>query len=654
MKVVVATLAFVAVLAQTAGEEWRNQGVLFLQRSPHARLKDVPVRAVRMGDGFWAARRRANLERSIPSLLQLLEANGIVDNFRRLSGRKQVPRRGPLYTDSDLYKWMEAVGFALQGQDNPELRATMDRLIDDVLSAQEPSGYLNTYWVEERKPLRFTELVRSHEEYCLGHLLQAGIAYYRATGKRRLLDGGIRMADYFVDNFGPDKRPMFTGHPELELAMIELYRTTGERKYLDFAGYLLSGVDRERLKLTDEEISYTFSGKPFTSRTIIEGHAVRAMYAASGATDYYLETGDAAYRATLERLWTDLTRSKMYVTGGVGSRAAGETFGEPYELPNSQAYGESCAAIGNMIWNWRMLMATGEGRFGDVIERALYNGINSGMSLDGTLYCYRNPLESSGEKIRNPWYETTCCPPNLERILASLPGYMYSTSDRGIWVHLYHTSDLAWHLPDGTGLEVHQQTEYPWKDTVDLTLTPARASEFSLFLRVPSWSSRTGIQVNGQPAGVQPMPGKYVEVKRLWTPGDRVTLRLDMQPRLTTANPLVRENVGRVAVERGPLVYCLEQQDQAAGKALFDLSLTSGTFESEFKLDLLGGVLVLRHPGAAAARPLNTRPLYSPARAGADDARTPVTLTFIPYYAWANREPQPMVVWVPHTSDLGN
>ena len=422
MKVVVATLVFVAVLAQTAGEEWRNQGVLFLQRSPHARLKDVPVRAVRMGDGFWAARRRANLERSIPSLLQLLEANGIVDNFRRLSGRKQVPRRGPLYTDSDLYKWMEAVGFALQGQDNPELRATMDRLIDDVLSAQEPSGYLNTYWVEERKPLRFTELVRSHEEYCLGHLLQAGIAYYRATGKRRLLDGGIRMADYFVDNFGPDKRPMFTGHPELELAMIELYRTTGERKYLDFAGYLLSGVDRERLKLTDEEVWYTFSGKPFTSRTIIEGHAVRAMYAASGATDYYLETGDAAYRATLERLWTDLTRSKMYVTGGVGSRAAGETFGEPYELPNSQAYGESCAAIGNMIWNWRMLMATGEGRFGDVIERALYNGVNSGMSLDGTLYCYRNPLESSGERIRHDWYETTCCPPNLERILASLPG----------------------------------------------------------------------------------------------------------------------------------------------------------------------------------------------------------------------------------------
>ena len=458
MKIILSALIGIAVVAQSADAPWRDQGVLFLKRSPYARLKDVPVRAVTMGDGFWAARRRVNIERSIPTLLELLESNGIVDNFRRLSGRKQVARRGPLYTDSDLYKWMEAVGFALQSRDDPALRATMDRLIDDVLSAQEPSGYLNTYFVEEKKPLRFTELVRSHEEYCLGHLLQAGIAYYRATGNRRLLDGGIRMADYFVENFGPAKRPMFTGHPELELAMVELYRTTGERKYLDFAGYLLSGVDRERLKLSDRDVRYTFSGSPFTSRTAFEGHAVRAMYAASGATDYYLETGEAAYRETLERLWRDLTQGKMYVTGGVGSRSDGEAIGEPYELPNAQAYGESCAAIGNMIWNWRMLMASGEGRFADIVERALYNGVNSGMSLEGTLYCYRNPLESTGEKIRNEWYDTTCCPPNLERVLASLPGYAYSTSDRGVWVHLYHSSDLAWRLEDGTGLAIQQRT----------------------------------------------------------------------------------------------------------------------------------------------------------------------------------------------------
>lgn len=649
MKLPLILLIAVSLAAQSGDTSWRDQGVLFVQHSPHARLKDVPIRAVRMGDGFWAARRRVNVERSIPTLLQLLETNGIVDNFRRLSGRKQVPRRGPLYTDSDLYKWMEAVGFVLQSKDDPALRATMDRLIDDVLAAQEPSGYLNTYWVEERKARRFTELVTSHEEYCLGHLLQAGIAYYRATGNRRLLDGGIRMADYFVETFGPDKRPMFTGHPELELAMVELYRTTGNRTYLDFAGYLLSGVDRERLKLSDRDVRYTFSGKPFTSRTAFEGHAVRAMYAASGATDYYLETGDAAYRTTLERLWRDLTQSKMYVTGGVGSRAQGEAIGEPFELPNAQAYGESCAAIGNMFWNWRMLMATGEGRFADVIERALYNGINSGMSLDGTLYCYRNPLESSGEKIRNEWYDTTCCPPNLERVLASLPGYSYSTSDRGVWVHLYHSSDMEWHLEDGSALAIAQRTEYPWKDTIDFTITPASAKEFSVFLRIPAWSARTRVEINGQDASGQARPGEYLELRRQWSPGDRIRLQLDLQPRLTVSNPLVRENVGRVAVERGPLVYCLEQEDQPSDRALFDLSLGSGRFEEEFKPDLLGGVLVLRHPGLAAARPLASQPLYRPAGSRDTAAPEPVTLTFIPYYAWANREPQPMVVWVPRT-----
>jgi DUF1680 family protein len=234
-----------------------------------------------------------------------------------------------------------------------------------------------------------------------------------------------------------------------------------------------------------------FSGKPFTSRTEFEGHAVRAMYASCGATDYYMETGDAAYLKTLETLWGDLVNRKMYITGGVGSREAGEAFGEAYELPNAQAYGESCAAIGNMMWNWRMLLALGESRFADVIERALYNGINSGMSLSGTLYCYRNPLESSGEKIRNEWYDTTCCPPNLERILASLPGYMYSTSPQGVYVNLFHSSTLDWHLENGTGIRIAQQTEYPWKGAVDFTVDPAGPAEFSLFVRIPAWADGT-------------------------------------------------------------------------------------------------------------------------------------------------------------------
>jgi len=655
------TLVFpLLVSAQTSASDWKSQGVVHVTHSPHAKLHAVPVRAVKMGDGFWAARRRINVERSIPTMLVELEQHGVADNFLRLEGKKNVARRGPLYTDSDIYKWMEAAAFVLQSGETPEadqtkLRAEFDRLTDIILAAQESSGYLNTYWSEERAPKRFTEMQRSHELYCMGHLLQAAIAYYRATGGRKLLDGGIRFANYMVENFGPQKRPALTGHPEFEMALVELYRTTGDRRYLEFAGYLLSGVEGERLRLKDYEIQYMFSGKPFTSRTAFEGHAVRAMYASCGATDYYLETGDAAYLKTLETLWRDLVDHKMYITGGVGSRESGEAFGEDYELPNAQAYGESCAAIGSMMWNWRMLLALGEARFADVLERALYNGINSGMSLSGTLYCYRNPLESSGEKIRNQWYDTTCCPPNLERIFASLPGYLYSTSPQGVYINLFHNSELDWHLEDGAGIKIAQRTEYPWKGAVEIAVEPAHAAEFSLFVRIPAWSDGSAVRVNvPEPFAArhdQPKAGEYYEIHRRWEPGDKVSVDFPVAPRLVRANPLVRENAGRLAVERGPLVYCLEQPDQS-GFNLFDAALLlDGTaFVSAFQPDLLGGVVTLKHHGTVAGQPFSKEPLY---RAYRDDHERPgkeVALTFIPYYAWENRGPSNMEVWVPYTT----
>ncbi len=646
MRVVIALCCLaVAGLAQ---DNWRSEGVIYTDHSPHVKLHTVPVRAVKIEDGFWSARMRINVERSIPSMLEELEQHGVVDNFLRLTGKSQAPRKGPVYTDSDIYKWIEAAGFVLQSGDRPELRKTIDRLTDEILAAQEPSGYLNTYYQNERRDKRFTEMYRSHELYCLGHLLQAAIAYYRATGNRRLLDGGMRYANYLIETFGPTKRPALTGHPELEMALVELYRTTGERKYLDFAGYLLSGVERERLHLTDQQIVYLFSGIPFTSRTEFEGHAVRAMYASCGATDYYAETGDAAYRATLERLWKDLVNHKMYITGGVGSREAGESIGLAYELPNAQAYGESCAAIGNMMWNWRMLAVTGEARFADVMERALYNGINSGMSLSGTLYCYRNPLESVGEKIRNEWYDTTCCPPNLERTFASLPGYFYATSAKGVYVNLYDNSRLDWHLENGTGLQIEQKTRYPWDGAVEITVTPARAAEFSVFARVPGWSQATQIAVNGVYDAVRPEPGEYFEIRREWKAEDRIEVKFDMTARMIRANPLVREDAGRVAVQRGPLVYCLESADQAGLGSLFDAELT-GTFEpfrEKFEGDLLNGVVELRHTGAVAEKLFEDEPLY---QASAPSARPfkPAELTFIPYYAWANRGMSSMEVWVP-------
>ena len=602
-----------------------------------------------MDDGFWEARMRINVERSIPSMLDELEQHGVMDNFRRLSGASKAPRRGPLYTDSDIYKWMEAVAYVLQSGDRPNLRATVERLTDEILAAQEPSGYLNTYYVDERKDKRFTEMYRSHELYCLGHLLQAAIAYYRATGNRKLLDGGIRYVNYLIENFGPAKRPALTGHPEFEMALVELYRTTGERKYLDFAGYFLSGVERERLHLTGEQVQYLFSGIPFTSRMQFEGHAVRAMYASCGATDYYAETGDAAYWNTLERLWKDLVTHKMYITGGVGSREAGESIGLPYELPNAQAYGESCAAIGNMMWNWRMLAVSGEARFADVIERALYNGINSGMSLSGTLYCYRNPLESTGEKIRNEWYDTTCCPPNLERILASLPGYFYNTSPSGLYVNLYDNSHLDWHLEDGTGLKLDQKTRYPWGDRVEITISPATSSVFSLFLRAPGWSRSTEFAVNGQKATGTVEPGHYFEIHRPWRAGDRVQVKFDMTPQWIRANPLVREDAGRVAIQRGPLVYCMESADQPALGSVFDAELSelSEPFREEFRAGLLGGITVLRHKGKVTEEPLDEAPLYEAAAKAEPLAYEPADLVFIPYYAWANRGQGAMEVWIP-------
>ena len=328
-------------------------------------------------------------------------------------------------------------------------------MIHDIVATQEPSGYLNTYYQDDRKPLRmqYDTQTTGHELYCIGHMLQGAIAYYRATGDRILLDAGIRFVDRFLlPNYGPgaNQKGIVAGHPEIEMALIELHRTTGNDKYLHLAGYILHGD--ERIPLRPQQITYMFCGIPFTARTKLEGHAVRAMYACCGATDYYLETGDQAYWKTLSTLWDDLTRHQLYVTGGVGARESDEAFGDAYELPNARAYGESCAAIGMMMWNWRMLAASGEARFSDVVERALYNGINSGMSLDGTTYCYRNPLafDPSGDPsdrnapenfIRNPWYDTTCCPPNLERTFASLPGYFYSTSADGIYVHLYDNSE---------------------------------------------------------------------------------------------------------------------------------------------------------------------------------------------------------------------
>jgi uncharacterized protein len=633
----------------------KEQAVLNLQRSPFAKLHPVPVNAVVIKEGFWSKRRQTNGQSSIPSMRKELLDHGRMDNFLRITGESSQPQRGPVYSDSDIYKWTEAVGFTLQTKDDPELRKLTEGMIREIVAIQEPNGYLNTYYQGDRTKLRMLPATQTsgHELYNIGHLLQGAIAYYRATGDRTLLDAGLRFVnDFMLPNYGPGAQqlPIVAGHPEIEMSLIELYRTTGDRRHLELAGYILGGDARIPLKRS--QIVYMFCGIPFTSRTKLEGHAVRAMYACCGATDYFLETGDPKYWNTLETLWRDLSEHQMYVTGGVGARSEGEAFGAAYELPNATAYGESCAAIGNMMWNTRMLAASGDSKYADVIERALYNGINSGMSLDGKLYCYRNPLAfdpTAEDRIRNPWYDTTCCPPNLERTFASLPGYFYSTSKDGVYVHLYDNNEMQWRLENGTALRITQETNFPWEGDVRMTISRVKAEEFTVHVRIPAWSRNTTVKVNGQLVeGI--VPGQYLALKRNWSDKSTIELSFDMTSHMVRANPAVADDTGRVALQRGPLVYCMEGLDQQHGgdAKSFPLyaAVTSGAIRSVPRKEMLNGIVMLEHNGTKTMKaPTDT--LYSSVEDTTGRVEESITLQLIPYYAWSNREPSSMQVWIP-------
>jgi DUF1680 family protein len=654
----VLTVILVSAVAVLAGKDKKEKpaGITATRSSPHAVLHDVPVSAVQLGEGFWRTRMEKNRTAGVRQLYSLLEEHGVIDNFRRLSGRKNVNRRGYLFTDSDLYKWMEAVALVLQSDKDPELKKILDAVVDDVVAAQGADGYLNTYHQEGVGPKRFSNFRDNHELYCLGHLLQAGIAYYRGSGERKLLDAGIRYTDYIISQFGVDKKQCFPGHPEIEMAIVELYRTTGERKYLEFVDYLYNKVDLSKLdqKVSTRDLTYAFSGLPFTSRQELRSHAVRAMYACSGAADYYMETGDPAFKKTLDLLWKDMTEYKMYVTGGAGARYEGEAFGQVYELPNERAYTETCAAIGSIFWNWRMLQATADAKYMDVLERALYNGFLSGVSLSGTEYYYRNPLTSYGDNGRQPWYDCTCCPPNVERLLASLPGYMYSTSKEGVWVHLYHNSVLNYTLEDGTAILCKQRTSYPWDGEVTLTVDPAKKRTFTLYLHIPEWCPHATVLVNEEAESGTVKAGSYFAVEREWKKGDMVTLKLAMPVQAVHANPRLRENLGCVAIQRGPLVYCLEGVDQP-DISIFDVYMPldpvdpSRGFSAKVEPEVLGGVVVLKKDVLTYRPTLTEQPLYLFTPFSGPTVSAMVTM--IPYYAWANRGKSTMQVWIPSKTE---
>jgi len=630
------------ILIQSFGEIRLNTKtfVVDTSRSPFAKLRPVPIENVHLEDNFWAPRLQTHKEITLPSQHKLCEETGRIFNFRRAAGKEKGEFQGRYFNDSDVYKWVEAVAFSLASSPNQKLRNLVRQVITDIIAAQDEDGYLNTYFTFELKKERWTNLKDMHELYCAGHLMQAAVAYYRATGERDLLDAACRFADHIANIFGPDKRPGTSGHPEIEMALVELYRTTGKRTYLDLAQFF---IDKRGLGLIGGS-PYHIDHKPFRELEEIVGHAVRSLYLNCGAADVYMETGDKTLLDALIRLWRNMTECKMYVTGGVGSRYEGEAFGANYELPNVRAYAETCAAIANVMWNWRMLLITGDSRFADVMELALYNGALAGISLDGENYFYVNPLADRGQHRRQKWFSCACCPPNIARLLASLPGYMYSLSSNGIWVHLYAQNTA--HLEvDGTSVTIIQRTEYPWSGEIKFVLQPEKEMSFNLYLRIPSWCRKARVQINGQPFDVPIQSGQYLEVSRVWKSGDQVQLSLSMPAERIVCHPYVMENHDRVAIRRGPLIYCVEQTDNPDCD-VWDLALPLETeFKTEWIPNLLNGIMVVQGEALAIGSNKFEGSLYKPLKDAYPKIQR-VKFTAIPYYAWANREPGPMTVWI--------
>lgn len=611
--------------------------------SPHAHLRPVPLGAVRLTDALWEPRRRRNREVTLPSQYRKCEETGRIDNFRRAAGKIQGPFQGRYYNDSDVYKWIEACAFALAEAPDPELERMTDLVIAEMAEAQREDGYLNTFFTFEREGERWSNLKDWHELYCAGHLIQAAVGHFRCTGKSQMLEIALRFADYLCDVFGPEGRNGTCGHQQIEMALVDLYRLTREPRYLQQAQLF---IDRRGQKPPVIGGSpYHQDHEPFRELEAVTGHAVRMVYYCAGATDVVLETGEPEYHAALDRLWKSMTARRMYVTGGIGSRYEGEAFGEDYELPNDRAYAESCAAIGSVMWNWRMLQLTGDAKYADLIENTLYNAMLPSLSLDGDHYFYQNPLADSGKHRRQPWFECACCPPNIARILASLPAYFYSTDDEGaVWVHLFAEGDVTLALPDGRTLTLRQRTRYPWDGTVEITAELDREGPVTLRVRVPGWADNFELTVNGQSVETA-APGQYVEAG-ISRSGDVVRLSLEMRSAFIESHPYVLNNHGRMALRRGPLFYCAEQVDLGADPR--DVVLPADVQLSEtWEPDLLGGVVTLS--GSVLVRdqaPISDAGLY------AQNGELPVpparSLGFkaIPYYAWANREPGGMAVWL--------
>jgi DUF1680 family protein len=626
-------------------------------KSANCRLRPVPLGAVSITGGLWAARQQTNRDVAIPSGRELLETAGNLDNLRIAAGEMTGDARGPVFMDSDVYKWLEAAAWEYGRQPSAELLDAQREVTAVVAAAQQPDGYLDSVVQIADRGGRYRDLPHSHEHYCAGHLIQAAVAQVRCTGDRGLIDVAVRLADHLAETFGEDRRHDVDGHPVVEMALVELYRETGESKYLDLARYFVDARGHGLMAGYGAEPTYFSDRLSVREQTTVEGHAVRAVYLAAGAADVAVELGDDELLRALQQQFAHMVATKTYITGGLGARWDREAFGDPYELPSDRAYAETCAAVGGVQWAWRMLLATGEPVYADVAERMLLNGFLAGVSLSGAEYFYVNPLQmrtdAHSDEGRSPahgrrgWFDCACCPPNIMRTLASLGGYLATTDDEGLQLHLYAPASITATVAGGRA-RLSVETDYPWEGLVRARIHDAPAADWTLTLRVPAWAEGATLNVNG---AQQPLiAGSYASVHRTWTGGDIVELSLPMVVRITAADERIDAVRGCVAVERGPLVYTVEQIDQPAGLVVDDLRVDpTGQTRAEHRPDLLGGVTVVSLHGRSAAHSSDEWP-YPAADGRAAPAGQTVEITAVPYFAWANRGIGPMRVWLPRLS----
>ncbi|MCC3160407.1 glycoside hydrolase family 127 protein [Hymenobacter sp. 15J16-1T3B] len=670
-----ALLAGLCVAGRPAAAQ--DKGLVNTTASKHAKLSGVDLSSVQwQPQGFWGERFQVCREAMIPTMWALYHdpvRNHSFRNFEIAAGLEKGAHMGPPFHDGDFYKLFESVAATYAVTKDPKLDQMMDEAIRVIAKCQRPDGYLNTQAtiaaMNTGKSTAFQDRL-NFESYNLGHLMTAACVHYRATGKTSMLDLAKKATDYLY-NFYKRSSPELARNaicPSHYMGVVEMYRTTKDPRYLELAQNLINirglagdiGTDDNQDRL------------PFRQMQKAGGHAVRANYLFAGVADVYAETGDATLLTTLNKMWDDVTSRKMYVTGACGALYDGvspdgtaykpdtvqkihQAYGRDYQLPNHTAHGETCANIGNVLWNWRMLQLTGDAKYADVLETALYNSVLSGISLDGTKFLYTNPLATSDAlPFHQRWSKdrvdyislSNCCPPNVVRTVAEVGNYAYSVSDRGLWLNLYGANDLTTKLRSGAALKLKQTTNYPWDGAVQLTVEQAPKAAFSLFLRVPAWADGAKVLVNGKAQAGTLTPGTYAEINRSWKSGDQVELSLPMPAQLVEANPLVEETRNQVAVKRGPIVYCLETKDFPAGQPLSALTIPAGAQLTPQPMTIAGSrVMSLTGQGLLAAEPQwSGTQLYRPVSARKPTA---VPLTLVPYYAWGNRGHADMEVWIP-------